>query len=163
VYFFFERKLRNTACLILTILNLSDLFFSEEEEIGDTVCGLSIHEKIRLCTLVLNAKRYRTEVRFVPHENNIEPKCSSRAVRFRYDRDDLTWDYDVDKDWMIGCRAVKVVNKKSVIYRISAGFQVYKYFICEAPGLENTFLSGISCRIRVKEKESEFQYGSYFQ
>ena len=121
-----------------------------------TVCGLTIHQKIRLCTIVLNAEQYRQEVRFLPHEDNIVQKCARRAVRFSYEPDDLTWDYNVNKDWLVGCRAVTIKNNEQVIYYVSAGIQVYEHFICVSPSLKDTLLSGVKCRIRVKKLQNEY-------
>ena len=107
-----------------------------------------MHQKIRLCTLVLNVDSIRKEVLFVPDRSNMDSKCYRGIVQLHQ------MNYTLEDDWMIGCKVVSVERTEPAVYYISAGFESFDPFICKEPHNEKNMVGGIGCRINVSKKIS---------
>lgn len=125
--------------------------FTEEHEIKDTICGLTKHQKIRLCTLVLNAETFHEEVTFLPDENNVDTYCYRGVI---YQSSQCNNSNITENDWMISCKAVRRSSDKPVIYYVSAGLKSYEQVVfCGEHGTKNiTLVGGVGCRINVLKK-----------
>lgn len=118
-------------------------YFSDEHAETDTICELPVFQKIRLCNVIMSAKKYSKNLTFVPSEQNVDPQCV---------RKDIELEGAKDQDWMIGCKAAKLKNNETLTYYVSRGFSGYNYYICSSyePGDTHRCVAGVTHRIAAK-------------
>lgn len=81
-------------------------FFTAKNQSDDPVCKLNHHERLRVCTTVLNSTYFYGELQFVPMYKYIdETECARRRISFQNDRARLqTLGKPAYVEWMISCK-----------------------------------------------------------
>jgi hypothetical protein len=112
--------------------------FITDDARSKRICNLSEALKFRLCSIILNAEKYRRTVKFpAPSKNSHKPQCEKRELDFQYRtgwRDEV-WRTSFP-EWGVKCEAVQSGNRvlgMPAIYFISLGRpkEPHQFFVSE--------------------------------
>ena len=128
------------------------IILADGHDVSNTICGLPMHEKLRVCSIVLGTANFREEATFTPDSANVHDHCFRGVIRIQ--KNSFT-NSIIEFDWMIGCKAMDLTNETLETYYISAGFPSEEQIMFCTKNVkreEKTMVGGVGCRIDVKKK-----------